>query len=73
MRPGLLLMACLVLGIAPAETTRVWHEGTLVSAEAYKETPAPSDAVAITESDTPGRAMINRALEKLVGLPLTDH
>jgi len=70
MRYTLHLAACLTLCTASAsETVRNWQEGTLMSAEAYKEAPAPSDAVAVTESDAPGRVMINRALEKLIGLP----
>src|SRR5713226_9076987 len=70
MRHILYLAFCLASCIASAsETARHWQEGTLVSAEAYKEAPAPSDAVAVTESDAPGRVMINRALEKLIGFP----
>src|SRR6202011_4825734 len=70
MRYMLYFAACLVISIASASNTvRNWQDGTLVSAEAYKEAPAPSDAVAVTESSAPGRVMINRALEKLIGLP----
>jgi len=70
MRHMLYFAACLTLSMASASNTvRNCQDGTLVSAEAYKEAPAPSDAVAVTESGAPGRVMINRALEKLIGLP----
>lgn len=70
MRCRLYLAACLAISIASAsDAARSWQDGTLVSAEAYREAPAPSDAMAITESSAPGRVMINRALEKTIGLP----
>ena len=69
MRHWTFLAACAALCVVSAsEKPRVWQEGTVVYAERQKEAPAPSDAVAVTDSENPIRTAMNRGLEKLIGL-----
>ena len=54
------LAVALAITILCSAKDRRWQEGTVVYAERQKEAPAPSDAVAVTDSENAVRTVINR-------------
>ena len=63
------LVIALAIPILCSAKNRKWQEGTVVYAERQSEAPAPSDSVAVTDSGNVVRTVMNRGIEKLIGLP----